>query len=136
MFHVKQNKYDVIVVGGGHAGVEASLVTKRLGMKILLITISKESIARMSCNPSIGGLAKSHLVSEIDVLGGEMAKAIDETGLQFKILNTSKGRAVWSLRAQADKHKYAEYMQNTLQSENVNILEDVVVGVEVNNSKI
>src|SRR6056297_2703595 len=135
MFHVKQNKYDVIVVGGGHAGVEASLVTKRLGMKILLITISKESIARMSCNPSIGGLAKSHLVTEIDVLGGEMAKAIDKTGLQFKMLNKSKGRAVWALRAQADKHKYSAYMQNILSKENVDVLEDVVIGVKTDNSE-
>ena len=136
MFHVKQNKYDVIVVGGGHAGVEAALISKRLNLNILLITISKESIARMSCNPSIGGLAKGHLVSEVDVLGGEMGKAIDETGIQFKILNKSKGRAVWSLRAQADKIKYAKYMQNVLDSENVAILEDVVTGIETRNGKV
>lgn len=136
MFHVKQNKYDVIVVGGGHAGVEASLATKRLGMKTLLITISIESIARMSCNPSIGGLAKGHLVTEIDVLGGEIGKAIDKTGLQFKILNKSKGRAVWSLRAQADKHKYSEYMQTKLKEEDVEILEDVVTGLSIENNNV
>ena len=136
MFHVKQKKYDVIVVGGGHAGVEASLAAKRLGMNILLITFSKESIARMSCNPSIGGLAKGHLVTEIDVLGGEMGKAIDATGIQFKILNRSKGRAVWSLRAQADKIKYAQYIQDKLDEEDVTILEDVVVGVTSESNKI
>ena len=136
MFHVKQNIYDVVIVGGGHAGVEAALVTKRLGMKVLLITLSEDSIARMSCNPSIGGLAKGHLVTEIDVLGGEMGKAIDRTGIQFKILNKSKGRAVWSLRAQADKLEYENYMQEKLKSENVEILEDMVIGVITNKGKI
>jgi len=136
MFHVKQNIYDVVIAGGGHAGVEAALVTKRLGMKVLLITLSKDSIARMSCNPSIGGLAKGHLVTEIDVLGGEMGKAIDHTGIQFKILNKSKGRAVWSLRAQADKLEYENYMQEKLKSENVEILEDMVIGVITNKGKI
>jgi tRNA uridine 5-carboxymethylaminomethyl modification enzyme len=96
---MKQSDYDIIVVGGGHAGVEASLASARLGMNTLLVTQSISSISRMSCNPSIGGLAKGHLVAEIDALGGEMARIIDQTGIQFKMLNKSKGRAVWSPRA-------------------------------------
>ncbi|MEA1986012.1 MAG: tRNA uridine-5-carboxymethylaminomethyl(34) synthesis enzyme MnmG [Candidatus Marinimicrobia bacterium] len=123
-------KYDIVVVGGGHAGVEASLASARLGNSTALITFTKNSIARMSCNPSIGGLAKSHLVRELDVLGGEMAKAIDATGIQFKMLNTSKGRAVWSLRAQADKIKYSEYMISAIEdTPNLDIIENEVVGI-------
>ncbi len=112
-----KNSYDIIVIGGGHAGVEASLASARLGKSTALITIERSAIARMSCNPSIGGLAKGHLVRELDVLGGEMGKAIDATGIQFKLLNRSKGRAVWSPRAQADKLKYERYMQNVLQAQ-------------------
>ncbi|MDD5582770.1 MAG: tRNA uridine-5-carboxymethylaminomethyl(34) synthesis enzyme MnmG [Candidatus Marinimicrobia bacterium] len=127
MFHVKRTfeEYDIIVVGGGHAGVEAALASARLHKKTALVTLSKTSIARMSCNPSIGGLAKGHLVRELDVLGGEMGRAIDKTGIQFKLLNRSKGRAVWSPRAQADKRKYATYMQNILSSTHtIHILEE------------
>ncbi|MCK4813363.1 MAG: tRNA uridine-5-carboxymethylaminomethyl(34) synthesis enzyme MnmG [Candidatus Marinimicrobia bacterium] len=109
-----KNVYDIIVVGGGHAGVEAALAAARLGKHTALITIEKRAIARMSCNPSIGGLAKGHLVCEIDVLGGEMGKAIDATGIQFKLLNKSKGRAVWAPRAQADKREYEKYMQRVI----------------------
>jgi tRNA uridine 5-carboxymethylaminomethyl modification enzyme len=118
MFHVKpyQDSYDIIVVGGGHAGVEAALAGARLHRKTALITLSANSIARMSCNPSIGGLAKGHLVRELDVLGGEMGKAIDHAGIQFKMLNRSKGRAVWSPRAQADKRAYADYMQQIIKN--------------------
>lgn len=126
MFHVKQQKsiYDILVVGGGHAGIEAALAAARLGKSTALITLSIQSIGRMSCNPSIGGLAKGHLVRELDVLGGEMGKAIDKTGIQFKMLNRSKGRAVWSPRAQADKRAYAGYMQKTLLSiPNLHIIE-------------
>jgi tRNA uridine 5-carboxymethylaminomethyl modification enzyme len=102
--------YDVIVVGGGHAGIEAALASARMKKKTLLITMEIGALGRMSCNPAIGGLAKGHLVREIDALGGEMAKAIDATGIQFKMLNRSKGRAVWSPRAQADKQKYSSYL--------------------------
>ena len=132
MFHVKlkRNEYEIIVVGGGHAGVEAALASARLGNKTALVTFSKNSIARMSCNPAIGGLAKSHLVREIDVLGGEMAKAIDATGIQFKMLNTSKGRAVWSLRAQADKIEYSKYMIFALiNTPNLDIIENEAMDI-------
>lgn len=127
-----KKSYDIIVVGGGHAGVEAALASARLGKSTALITIEKSAIARMSCNPSIGGLAKGHLVRELDVLGGEMAKAIDVTGLQFKLLNRSKGRAVWSPRAQADKIKYERYMQDVLDDQvNLDIIESDARALEI-----
>jgi tRNA uridine 5-carboxymethylaminomethyl modification enzyme len=129
--------YDILVIGGGHAGVEAALAASRLGKRTALITIERRSIARMSCNPSIGGLAKGHLVREIDALGGEMAKAIDATGIQFKLLNRSKGRAVWSPRAQADKLKYEQYMQNVLLSTpGLDIIESDVKALRIENDRI
>jgi len=108
--------YDVIVVGGGHAGCEAALISAKMGCRVLLITMNLDTIAQMSCNPAIGGLAKGHLVREIDVLGGEMAKVIDRTGIQFKMLNRSKGPAVWSPRAQADRVLYRMEMRRRLEA--------------------
>lgn len=106
---------DIAVVGGGHAGCEAALAAARLGMETVLFAISLDSIAMMPCNPSIGGSSKGHLVREIDALGGEMGKNIDKTYIQTKMLNTGKGPAVYSLRAQADKTRYHEEMKHTLE---------------------
>ena len=117
-----KEKYDAIVVGAGHAGCEAALACARLGLKTVIFTVSADAIAMMACNPNIGGSSKGHLVREIDALGGEMGKAIDETFLQSKMLNASKGPAVHSLRAQADKQAYSNRMRRALENEvNVHI---------------
>src|SRR5215472_326753 len=99
-------KYDIIVVGAGHAGIEAALAAARMGCQTLLLTINADTVGQMSCNPAIGGLAKGHLAREIDAIGGEIGKATDMTGLQFRMLNTKKGPAVWAPRAQCDKKAY------------------------------
>jgi tRNA uridine 5-carboxymethylaminomethyl modification enzyme len=120
-------EYDVIVVGGGHAGIEASLACARMGYSTLLVTQKVEQIGYMSCNPAVGGLAKGHLVKEIDALGGEMAKATDETGIQFRQLNTGKGPAVRSSRAQVDRQEYRLRMKRTVEvQENLTIKEGTV----------
>lgn len=130
-------KYDIIVVGAGHAGCEAALATARMGKKTLLITINKENIADMPCNPSIGGSAKGIVVREIDALGGEMGRNADKTLLQIKMLNSSKGPAVRSLRSQADKVTYKKEMLKTLEStENLTIKEAIVADLLVDNNKI
>ena len=103
---MKHNNIDVVVVGGGHAGVEAANIISKLGLLVGLISMDKGGIGRMSCNPAIGGVAKGQLVREVDLLGGLMAKIADLSGLQHKMLNKSKGRAIWSPRAQVDKRKY------------------------------
>ncbi|MDL1888916.1 tRNA uridine-5-carboxymethylaminomethyl(34) synthesis enzyme MnmG [Nitrospirales bacterium NOB] len=110
-------RFDVVVVGGGHAGCEAALAAARLGSRTLLLTMDPDRIAQMSCNPAIGGIAKGHLVKEIDALGGEMGRNTDQAGIQFRMINTSKGPAVRALRAQCDKKIYREVMQRTLRAE-------------------
>lgn len=124
----KPNKYyDVVVVGGGHAGIEASLAATRLGCSTLLISLKSNAIGRMSCNPAIGGSAKGHLVREIDALGGEMGKIADTTGIQFKMLNKSKGPAVWSPRSQNDRDWYSNDAQfRVLNQPHLDVLEDSV----------
>ncbi|MBZ4662522.1 MAG: mnmG [Caloramator sp.] len=129
--------YDVIVVGAGHAGCEAALAAARMGCKTLCITLNLDSIAMMACNPSIGGTAKGHLVREVDALGGQMGIAIDNTYLQSKMLNTAKGPAVQSLRAQADKKRYQEYMKHVLETqENLTLKQDEVIELDVKDNKI
>ena len=130
-------EYDIAVVGAGHAGCEAALATARLGMKTLIFSISLEAIANMPCNPHIGGSSKGHLVREIDALGGEMAKNIDKTMIQIKMLNTSKGPAVHSLRAQADRKKYQAEMKHTLEKqENLEVKQGEIVDIVVENGKV
>src|SRR5437870_4709701 len=109
--------FDVIVVGAGHAGCEAAYAAARLGAHVGLCTLTTDTVAHMPCNPAIGGTAKGHLVREIDALGGLMGRAIDATGIQFKLLNRSRGPAVWSPRAQADKKVYARWMREALSAE-------------------
>jgi tRNA uridine 5-carboxymethylaminomethyl modification enzyme len=130
-------EYDVIVVGAGHAGCEASLASARMGCKTLLCTMNMDSIAFMPCNPSIGGTAKGHLVREIDALGGEVGINIDNTFIQSRMLNTSKGPAVYSLRAQADKNRYAERMKHTMEKEkNLYIRQLEVIDIRSENEEI
>ena len=130
-------EYDVIVVGAGHAGCEAALAAARLGMKTAIFSISLEAIANMPCNPHIGGSSKGHLVREIDALGGEMGKNIDKTMIQIKMLNTSKGPAVHSLRAQADRKRYQAEMKHTLEKqENLDVKQGEIVDIQVENGKV
>ncbi len=131
------NDFDCIVVGGGHAGAEAAHAAATIGVKTLLVTISKETIAKMSCNPAIGGLAKGQIVREVDALGGLMGEAIDATGIQFRLLNRSKGPAVQSPRGQADKYKYKDYVRKRLEkTKGLTIIEAMVTEVLAENGVV
>ena len=130
-------KYDIAVIGAGHAGCEAALASARMGMKTLLFSISLEAVANMPCNPHIGGSSKGHLVREIDALGGEMGRNIDKTFTQIKMLNTSKGPAVYSLRAQADRKRYQMEMKHTLERQKKLYLKQAeIVDIEIENEKV
>src|SRR6516164_10352978 len=123
-------RYDVVVVGAGHAGCEAAVAAARMGLRTALYTMNLDLIAQMSCNPAVGGIAKGHLVREVDALGGVMGEVIDAVGIQFRLLNTSRGPAVWSPRAQADKKQYRVKMRQVLESEpNLTIKQAEVVGL-------
>ena len=128
---------DVIVIGGGHAGCEAALASARMGCSTVLITLEADKIALMPCNPAIGGVGKGHIVREIDALGGEMAKIIDETGIQFRVLNSSKGPAVHGFRAQADKNRYKNAMRRVLENtENLDLVFEEVDELIIENSAV
>jgi tRNA uridine 5-carboxymethylaminomethyl modification enzyme len=133
-FPMKQSKYDILIVGAGHAGCEAARACARMGLRTAMITMNIDLIAQMSCNPAIGGIAKGHLVREIDALGGLMGEVTDAVGIQFRLLNTSRGPAVWSPRAQCDKKQYRVHMKTVLEQEpNLRILQAEVSGFVLEN---
>lgn len=130
-------KTQVLVVGGGHAGYEAALASARMGVKTTLITLDSNQIGRLPCNPAVGGIAKSHLVSEVDALGGEIGRNADFTGIQYRTLNTRKGPAVQSNRIQCDKDIYPLRIQAVLNNqENLDIVNDMVLEIITQNGKI
>ncbi|MBI5211863.1 MAG: FAD-dependent oxidoreductase, partial [Nitrospirae bacterium] len=133
----KEQDFDVIVIGAGHAGCEAAMAASRIGLQTCIFTINIDTIAQLSCNPAIGGLAKGHLVREIDALGGQMAKVADKAGIQFRMLNLSKGPAVWSLRAQADRVLYRDNMRYTLEKQkNLAVKQGTVEKIAVEDGKV
>lgn len=133
----RERDYEVVVIGAGHAGCEAALASARMGLSTCLFTINLDTIAQMSCNPAVGGLAKGHIVREIDALGGEMAKVTDRAGIQFRMLNMSKGPAVWSLRAQADRVLYRIAMRQSIESQkNLDIKQALAEKIEVGDGRV
>jgi tRNA uridine 5-carboxymethylaminomethyl modification enzyme len=136
-YMVHTEKYDIIVIGGGHAGIEAALAPARMGHSVLLLTLNIDNIGQMSCNPSIGGLAKGHLVKEVDVLGGEIGVFADKTAIQYRILNLSKGPAVWSPRSQNDRSLYKETTRRTLEQEkNIILKQEEATEILIENNQV
>src|SRR5580698_4566772 len=132
---VQNHRFDVIVIGAGHAGCEAARACARMGLRTAMVTMNIDLIAQMSCNPAIGGIAKGHLVREIDALGGVMGEVTDMAGIQFRLLNTSRGPAVWSPRAQCDKKQYRIRMKEVLEGEsNLRILQAEVAQLVIEES--
>ena len=130
-------KYDVIVIGAGHAGCEAATAAANLGSKTCLITMDMDKVGQMSCNPAVGGIAKGQIVREIDALGGQMGLITDQTAIQFRILNRSKGPAMWSPRAQCDRNKFSLAWRETLENTpNLHIWQDTVKEIMVENGEI
>ena len=130
-------QYEVIVIGGGHAGTEAALASARQGVSTLLVSHSIETLGQMSCNPAIGGIGKSHLVKEIDALGGAMAKAVDQAGIQFRVLNASKGPAVRATRAQADRVLYKAAIREMLENQdNLSIFQQGIDDLIIESNQI
>ena len=127
----QSSNYDVVVVGAGHAGIEAGVAAHRLGAKTLIVTFSKNDLGEMSCNPAIGGLGKGHLVREIDALGGLIGEAADEAGIQFRVLNKSRGAAVQGPRAQIDRNLYKKAIKRRVYDEGIHIVEDEVVDIKL-----
>ncbi|GAB4537088.1 MAG: tRNA uridine-5-carboxymethylaminomethyl(34) synthesis enzyme MnmG [Thermodesulfovibrionia bacterium] len=134
---MKPVDYDIIVVGAGHAGCEAALAGARMGLNVAIFTISSQTIGQMSCNPAVGGLAKSHLVKEIDAIGGEMARVTDKAGIQFKILNKGKGPAVWATRVQCDRALYRRHMRDAIEAQDgLDIKEEMVEEILVEKGRV
>src|SRR6476659_670738 len=132
-----QSRYEIIVVGAGHAGCEAARACARMGLRTAMITMNIDLIAQMSCNPAVGGIAKGHLVREVDALGGVMGEVTDAVGIQFRLLNTSRGPAVWSPRAQCDKKQYRIHMKEVLEREpNLRILQAEVASLMIEDGPV
>ena len=132
----QNNHFEIIVVGGGHAGVEAALICSKLSTRVALVTMSARAIGRMSCNPAIGGLAKGQMVREIDMLGGSMGEFADRSGIQFKVLNKTKGMSVWSPRAQVDKRSYELLVREKIRTNPIKVIEGEVVDLIIKRSVI
>ena len=134
---MEQQRFQVIIIGAGHAGIEAALACSRMGLSTLLLTLNLDSIGMMPCNPAIGGTGKGHLVREVDAMGGEMGLAADDTLIQMRMLNTSKGPAVHSLRAQMDKRRYHERMKRALETQqNLTIVQGEVTEILTENGRV
>src|SRR5210317_1321996 len=132
-----EGKYDVVVVGGGHAGAEAAAAAANMGSRTLLVTMNLQTIGQMSCNPAMGGIAKGQIIREIDALGGYCGLVTDKSAIQFKMLNKSKGPAMWSPRSQNDRMRFAEQWRISLeQTKNLDFYQEMITGVLVENSRI